>query len=124
VLWESAVSVSTQPSTYGSGCTSGGTCGTYNCVACPNGHCFCGLDASNSPTCFQDGLCQITCTTNGDCGAGQGCVIDSCCGLGGYCILLTKDPTWCNNAGKIKRDYGLGWVIYSDTACGKVESII
>lgn len=109
VLWVSAVS-STQPFT---GCVTSGTCSTYNCVACSNGDCFCGLDADNTPTCFQDEACDTTCSANKDCSAGKGCLVNSCCGSGGYCISFAQDPSWCTNgdAGN-KRDHGgIGWEV-------------
>jgi hypothetical protein len=121
---ESAVS-NTQQFT---GCVTGGTCSTYNCIACSNGDCFCGLDADNTPTCFQDEYCGATCSTNKDCSAGKRCLVNSCCGSGGYCISFAQDPSWCTNgdAGN-KRDHrGIGWEVSwrGSTSCRSFHQIL
>jgi hypothetical protein len=89
----SSASKTTTSTSAGPVCTSGGTCRTYNCVAYPGGGCFCGISSSGEPTCFQDGPCHTKCSTIHDCGPGEGCVVDSCCGPAGYCISIAKDPS-------------------------------
>jgi hypothetical protein len=90
------------------GCATGGICKTYSCVSCMGGKCFCGLDSDGNPTCFRDEKCNKICSTNDDCDSGTGCIMNSCCGSGGYCITLAIDPASCNNGGGKKRDHG-GW---------------
>jgi hypothetical protein len=100
-------------------CTSGGSCTTYNCVACPGGNCFCGIDSSSEPNCFHDESCNTKCSTIHDCSPGEGCLVDSCCGSDGYCISIAKDPSWCNNVGNSKHDHGGGWqgIWQGSTSC-------
>lgn len=124
VLWESAISTTQQFTA----CATGGTCSTYNCIACSNGDCFCGLDADNTPTCFQDEYCGTTCSTNKDCSAGKRCLVNSCCGSSGYCISFAQDPSWCTNgdAGN-KRDHGgIGWEVSwrGSTSCRSFHQIL
>lgn len=94
------------------GCATGGICKTYSCVSCMGGKCFCGLDSDGNPTCFRDEECNKTCSTNDDCDSGKGCIMNSCCGSGGYCISLAIEPASCNNGGGKKCDHGGGFGVY------------
>jgi hypothetical protein len=103
-----------EPSTSSSDCAIGGTCSNYKVLACPSGECACGQDVNNVPTCFLNKDCAVLlkCKTSDDCGASKACIVNTCCGNGGYCAQLAvgclTSPAWTSTVraapicGKIK----------------------
>ncbi|KAL1625331.1 hypothetical protein SLS54_003420 [Diplodia seriata] len=82
----------------GTGCSNPQTCGTYTPYYDPEGfseQALCGFDAEGGSVCVRNGLCSNPdCNSNDDCGDGNLCLAQSCCGRN-VCITAS---TYCPNA--------------------------
>jgi hypothetical protein len=80
-------------------CETGGecepqACGTYTVDCNPNVPCICFKTAEGTGACIDDFWCDNpTCSSSADCGVGQVCAIDTCCGVP-MCA-----PDICTNGG-------------------------